>query len=65
MKEYIVVGALMTLTTFVLGGDWRWIQVVADTEGKGTKLKGIAIRIGYNPRLAQIPITCVEMKSAE
>ena len=26
---------------------WRWIQAVADTEGKGTKLKGIAIRIGY------------------
>jgi hypothetical protein len=26
---------------------WRWIQSLADTEGKGTKLKGIAIRIGY------------------
>jgi hypothetical protein len=26
---------------------WRWIQAVADTEGKGTKLKGIGIRIGY------------------
>jgi hypothetical protein len=26
---------------------WRWIQALADTEGKGTKLKGIAVRIGY------------------
>jgi hypothetical protein len=26
---------------------WRWLQALADTEGKGTKLKGIAIRIGY------------------
>jgi hypothetical protein len=26
---------------------WRWIQALLDTEGKGTKLKGIAIRIGY------------------
>jgi hypothetical protein len=26
---------------------WRWIQALIDTEGKGRKLKGIAIRIGY------------------
>jgi hypothetical protein len=26
---------------------WRWIQAVADTDDKGTKLKGILIRIGY------------------
>jgi Domain of Unknown Function (DUF1206) len=26
---------------------WRWIQAVADTEDKGTKLKGILVRIGY------------------
>jgi hypothetical protein len=26
---------------------WRWIQALADTEGKGAKLKGIATRIGY------------------
>lgn len=26
---------------------WRWLQALADTEDKGTKLKGIAIRIGY------------------
>jgi hypothetical protein len=26
---------------------WRWLQAIADTEGKGTRLKGIAIRIGY------------------
>jgi hypothetical protein len=26
---------------------WRWLQALADTEEKGTKLKGIAIRIGY------------------
>jgi hypothetical protein len=26
---------------------WRWIQALADTDGKGTKLKGILVRIGY------------------
>jgi hypothetical protein len=26
---------------------WRWIQALADTEDKGTKLKGILVRIGY------------------
>jgi Domain of Unknown Function (DUF1206) len=26
---------------------WRWIQALADTEQKGTKLKGILVRIGY------------------
>jgi Domain of Unknown Function (DUF1206) len=26
---------------------WRWIQALADTEEKGTKLKGILVRIGY------------------
>lgn len=26
---------------------WRWIQALADTEDKGTGLKGIAVRIGY------------------
>ncbi|HKS27181.1 MAG TPA: DUF1206 domain-containing protein [Pyrinomonadaceae bacterium] len=26
---------------------WRWIQAIADTDDKGTKLKGILVRIGY------------------
>jgi len=26
---------------------WRWVQAVADVEGKGKKLKGIAVRFGY------------------
>lgn len=26
---------------------WRWIQAVADTDDKGTGLKGISVRIGY------------------
>lgn len=26
---------------------WRWIQAIADTDGKGSGLKGISIRIGY------------------
>jgi hypothetical protein len=26
---------------------WRWIQAVADTDGKGTGLKGVLVRIGY------------------
>lgn len=26
---------------------WRWIQALADTEGKGRSLKGIGVRIGY------------------
>lgn len=26
---------------------WRWVQAFADTDHKGTKLKGILIRIGY------------------
>lgn len=26
---------------------WRWIQAIADTDEKGTKLKGILIRIGF------------------
>lgn len=26
---------------------WRWIQALIDTESRGVKLKGIAIRIGY------------------
>jgi hypothetical protein len=26
---------------------WRWIQAVADTDDKGTKLKGLLIRLGY------------------
>lgn len=26
---------------------WRWIEAVADPDGKGTSLKGICIRIGY------------------
>ncbi len=26
---------------------WRWIQAIADTDDKGTSLKGVSIRIGY------------------
>jgi type IV secretory pathway VirB2 component (pilin) len=26
---------------------WRWVQAIADADNKGTKLKGIALRIGY------------------
>jgi uncharacterized membrane protein YidH (DUF202 family) len=26
---------------------WRWVQALADTDRKGTKLKGVAVRIGY------------------
>jgi hypothetical protein len=26
---------------------WRWVQALADTDRKGTKLKGIMVRIGY------------------
>jgi Domain of Unknown Function (DUF1206) len=26
---------------------WRWVQALADADHKGTKLKGIALRIGY------------------
>lgn len=26
---------------------WRWVQAIADADHKGTKLKGIALRIGY------------------
>jgi hypothetical protein len=26
---------------------WRWVQALADADRKGTKLKGIALRIGY------------------
>jgi hypothetical protein len=26
---------------------WRWVQALADTESKGTKLKGLAVRVGY------------------
>jgi hypothetical protein len=26
---------------------WRWVQALADTDRKGTKLKGILVRIGY------------------
>lgn len=26
---------------------WRWVQALADTEGKGSDLKGIGIRVGY------------------
>jgi hypothetical protein len=26
---------------------WRWIQAIADTDDKGTSLKGILVRIGY------------------
>ncbi len=26
---------------------WRWVQALADTDHKGTKLKGILVRIGY------------------
>lgn len=26
---------------------WRWLQALADTDHKGTKLKGILVRIGY------------------
>jgi hypothetical protein len=26
---------------------WRWVQALADTEQKGTKLKGVLVRIGY------------------
>ena len=26
---------------------WRWVQALADTDGKGKKLKGILVRIGY------------------
>jgi hypothetical protein len=40
--------ALITVVFGLIGYVlWRWIQALADTEGKGTKLKGIAIRIGY------------------
>jgi hypothetical protein len=26
---------------------WRWVQALADTDRKGTKLKGVLVRIGY------------------
>lgn len=26
---------------------WRWIQAIADTDDKGTSLKGVLVRIGY------------------
>jgi hypothetical protein len=26
---------------------WRWVQALADTDHKGTKLKGVLVRIGY------------------
>jgi hypothetical protein len=26
---------------------WRWVQAIADADHKGTKMKGIAVRIGY------------------
>jgi hypothetical protein len=26
---------------------WRWVQAIADADNKGTKLKGIALRVGY------------------
>ncbi|HWS99010.1 MAG TPA: DUF1206 domain-containing protein [Pyrinomonadaceae bacterium] len=26
---------------------WRWVQALADTDRKGTKLKGVLVRVGY------------------
>ena len=26
---------------------WRWVQALADTDHKGTKLKGVLVRVGY------------------
>jgi type IV secretory pathway VirB2 component (pilin) len=40
--------ALITVSFGLIGYVlWRWVQSLADTDGKGKKLKGIAIRIGY------------------
>ena len=40
--------ALLTVAFGLIGYvAWRWIQALADADGKGKKLKGIAIRIGY------------------
>jgi hypothetical protein len=40
--------ALITVSFGLIGYVlWRWIQALADTERKGTKLKGILVRIGY------------------
>jgi Domain of Unknown Function (DUF1206) len=40
--------ALMTVAFGLIGYVlWRWVQALADTDDKGTKLKGILIRIGY------------------
>ena len=40
--------ALVTVAFGLIGYVlWRWVQALADTDGKGTKLKGILVRIGY------------------
>lgn len=40
--------ALMTVAFGLIGYVlWRWVQALADTDDKGTKLKGILVRIGY------------------
>jgi hypothetical protein len=40
--------ALMTVAFGLIGYVlWRWVQAIADADHKGTKLKGIALRIGY------------------
>jgi hypothetical protein len=39
---------LMTVAFGLLGYVlWRWVQALADTDRKGTKLKGVAVRVGY------------------
>lgn len=40
--------ALMTVAFGLIGYVlWRWVQALADTDQKGTELKGILVRIGY------------------
>ena len=40
--------ALITVAFGLIGYVlWRWVQAIADADGKGTKLKGILVRIGY------------------
>jgi hypothetical protein len=40
--------ALMTVAFGLIGYVlWRWVQALADTDDKGTKLKGVLVRIGY------------------
>jgi hypothetical protein len=41
---FVLIAVSFGLIGYVI---WRWIQALADTEKKGTKLKGILVRIGY------------------